>query len=98
VVETCLIAKDSAGIDADIFSKFPMLPSDLRLYLGNASNLKHQFEEGELREVQLYAADEVPKKTFDIDTYDFYLNGEFTKDPEQRFEVEGYDLVKRCKG
>jgi hypothetical protein len=73
-----------------------MLPEDLHSYLSDPANLKLHLSEGEIRDVELYPAEAVPTAIFDVDTYEFYLSGEFAEDPAQRFEFDGYDLVKSC--
>lgn len=74
----------------------PALPEDLRAYLADPAHRRLHFVEGEIRDVELYAPDDVPTRTFDVDTYDFFLNGELTEDPEKSYEFDGYDLVKAC--
>jgi hypothetical protein len=72
-----------------------MLPDDLTEFL-SSSERSWKLDGGEVREITLCTAADVLLKRFDIDSYDFYLNGPLTADPEERFEYDGYDLVQNC--
>ncbi len=75
-----------------------ILPKDLVEFLEKPTNRTVVLNEGEVREVVLYAPDEIPKKKFDVDSHELWLNGLLGKDPEERREYEGYDLLEKSGG
>ena len=45
-----------------------------------------------------FSPEEIRLNTFEIDTYEYYLNhGEPGKDPELKYGITGIDLIKDCK-
>jgi len=74
------------------------IPGDLRDYLSVSSNRTLTFDDGEIRKVTLFAPEKLQLCTFDVDTYQFHLDGEFEQDPEKLYKFEGVDLVQSCEG
>ena len=74
------------------------IPLDLKKYLENSASRKIRFRFGEVREIELFSADELDEKVFDVQTSHYYLNGEYPEDDNAKFEYRGLDLVKSCSG
>lgn len=74
----------------------PSIPDDLHQYLRDNPNARLQLGEGEIQELTLFSLEELATKAFDVDTCDYYLNGELEEDLELSYEFEGVDLVKNC--
>lgn len=70
------------------------IPQDLHSFLDSASNRTIVMSDGEIRKAVMFAPAEIEKKMFDVDSFDFYLNGDLQKDPEETKEYEGFDLMK----
>jgi hypothetical protein len=72
-----------------------MIPADLRQYL-DQSDRHWTLDEGEIRELTLYAADRVPLKQFEVSSYELYLSGLLSADPDETRAYDGYDLIEAC--
>jgi hypothetical protein len=76
------------------------IPDDLREFLANPANRSFQLPGCQVREVTLYALDELAEGVFTVNTFDFALqerwDGWDTMD-HKNYEFRGVGLVKACR-
>ena len=72
------------------------LPKDLIEYLQQPANRTIIMSQGEVRKAVFFSPEKIKKQKFDVNSYEFYLNGPLKKDPEETREYEGYDLLKEA--
>jgi hypothetical protein len=72
------------------------IPQELQDFLSRAENRKLRLTEGEVRDIELYAPEELKLRKFIVDGNELFLNGPLTFDPNEEREYEGYSLVKKC--
>lgn len=72
------------------------IPQDLLKFLSQPENRRLTLTEGEVRQIELFAPEELHVQKFIVDGNELYLNGPLTSDPNEQREYEGYSLVKNC--
>lgn len=70
------------------------IPKELIEYLAIQENRCITMSEGEIRRVNFYAPEDIKKKTFDVNSYELFLNGLLENDPDEIKEFVGYDLIQ----
>jgi hypothetical protein len=76
------------------------IPDDLRAYLAVPANRTLTFDQGEAREITLFAPEELTTRTFDVSTADFALQegwDGWDRMKHKKYEFLGVDLVKECR-
>ena len=79
-----------------------LTPTVLREFLVANGDKRIDFDstkhpEMEVDSVEFFTPDNLPLSLFEIDTYEYHLNhDEPGEDPEQRYVIEGVDLIQEC--